>query len=305
MVKLEPIHLNFLLGGRHMFSFLFLGYVYPKFFTDTPGALTKAIGDAIPQGTDVALMKDRPVARELPKLTKTSGVLQYVPSQNSRYYVDIANDVPACFERRSAKKRRELVRKLRKFEEACGAEPVIREYRLPGEMADFHRLAREVSVRTTQDYLIKGFADTEKFRRDLVQFAEQDGVRGYILFHGERPVAFEYCRIYDDVLAGDMCGYDPEFAKWSPGAVLLYAVLLKLYREGRFRLLDFGPGYAPYKESIATGAVLCADVFYFRETLPHVAAVMMHSAFLSVCRLGAKTLDLMGLRHRVRLPRNE
>jgi hypothetical protein len=41
MIKLDPIHLNFLFGSRHIFSFFFLGYVYPKFFTDTPGALTK------------------------------------------------------------------------------------------------------------------------------------------------------------------------------------------------------------------------------------------------------------------------
>ncbi|HXE12234.1 MAG TPA: GNAT family N-acetyltransferase [Bryobacteraceae bacterium] len=303
MIKLEPIHLNFLFGSRHIFSFFFLGYVYPKFFTDTPSALTKTIEDAIPCGTDVALMMDRPVSRELPKLTKTSNVLQYVPRQNPRYYIDITNDVPACFARPSAKSRRELARKLRKFEEACGDLPVVREYRLPGEMPAFHRLVREVSLKTTHGHLIRRFAGTEKFQRDLIQMAEQRGVRGYILFHGERPVAFEYCRILGDVLTGEMCGYDPEFAKWSPGAVLLYALLRKASQEGEFRLFDFGPGYAPYKELIATGEVLCADVFYFRQTIPHLAAVTTHSAFLSACRFGAKVLELMGLRSRGTYPR--
>jgi CelD/BcsL family acetyltransferase involved in cellulose biosynthesis len=248
-------------------------------------------------------MADRPVARKLPKLTKNSGVLQYVPSQNPRYYIDITNDVPACFEKPSAKSRRELARKLRRFEEACGDAPAIREYRLPSEMPGFHRLVREVSLRTARDYLIRGFAGTEEFRDKLVHLAEQRSIRGYILFSGERPVAFEYCRASGDVLTGEMCGYDPEFAKWSPGAVLLYALLQKASQEGEFRLFDFGPGYAPYKELIATGVVPCADVFYFRETLPHLAAVMMHSAFLSGCHVGAKVLERMGLRRRGIYPR--
>src|SRR5439155_2345862 len=115
----------------------------------------------------------------------------------------------------SAKSRSTLRRKVRRFTAAPGAR--LREYRAPQEMDEFFRLARALSRKTYQEALYdKGLPASDGFRQRLLAMAGEDGVRGYILFLHDRPIAYLYCPAHDGVLLYENLGYDPEAAALSP-----------------------------------------------------------------------------------------
>jgi CelD/BcsL family acetyltransferase involved in cellulose biosynthesis len=44
-----------------------------------------------------------------------------------------------------------------------------------------------------------------------------------------------------------LLGHDPAFGQFSPGTVLLFLILERLFAERRFRVFDFGGMAAEYK----------------------------------------------------------
>lgn len=66
--------------------------------------------------------------------------------------------------------------------------------------------------------------------------------RGYVLFHEQKPVAYALCRGNHEQFTYTHVGYDQKYAKWSPGTVLLYLLLERLFAEHRHERLDLGEG---------------------------------------------------------------
>jgi CelD/BcsL family acetyltransferase involved in cellulose biosynthesis len=95
-------------------------------------------------------------------------------------------------------------------------------------------------------------------------------------------------------------GYDTRFHKYSPGSVLLYVIIQKIFAEGTFKYLDFGEDGSWYKEFWSTGVVRCARGYYFPMVIPIISAVLMHVASNAVSDLLGTVLATFGLRHTVR-----
>jgi len=256
--------------------------------------------DRLDPGADALFLPSRPVLGRLPTLHGTPNIIRYVPAQYSRYYIDIAGDFQSWLQGLSHQCQRELRRKLRRFAESSGAAPLLREYRSPREMTEFHRVARAVSARSYQERLGTGLPATKEFLDELIALADAEGARGFILFHRDRPVAYELCQADGDCLSGEYCGYDPEFRRLSPGVVLLYCVLERLFAERDFRIFDFGRGEAAYKATFATGSTFCADIYYFRRTGANLFLVCAHRAVRAVWSAIAKMLEFFGIKRRLR-----
>jgi len=274
------------------------GSVLCQDFTSVPPA--PAMSVKLDPDSQVLLMRARPLPARLPLLDLTRDTIRYVPVQYLRHYVDLSGGFAAYVRKFSRRSRSELQRKVRRFSEDSKASPVWREYRCPAEMPEFHRLARQVSERSFQARLGVGLPVTEEFRSQLAARAAQDSVRGFILFHGNRPAAYELCHANGGCLTGEHCGYDPEFARLSPGTVLLYCVLEHLFAQQSFARLDFGAGDAEYKASFATGSVLCGDIYYFRKSRKNFCLVAAHCALRGAWWCAAKTLDFVRLRRRLK-----
>jgi hypothetical protein len=296
----DDIKLPFVVAGKSLFTFRLRGRILARTFDPAPGSLPDPAESVFSDGRDIVFIQARPLPEPLPRLSFGRRTVRYVTTQYRRHYVDLRNDVPSCFERRSAAARRTLRRSIHQFEREFAGQPIFREYKHPGEMVEFHALAHKLSILTGRGR--KALPGDAAFQQELVRLAERDAVRGFILFSGDIPVAFDLCRVRGDYVSGDMCGYDSEYAKWSPGSVLRYCVLNRLAEEGRFTLLDLGPGEARYKESIATGSVLCANVFYFRSKLRYLGIVGFHLALTATSRAIVELLDAMHLRQRLKAP---
>jgi CelD/BcsL family acetyltransferase involved in cellulose biosynthesis len=164
-------------------------------------------------------------------------------------------------------------------------------------MSEFHRLARQISSLTYQEKLCDaGMPHSAEFIEQLQERAGVDGVRGYVLFDGARPVAFQYSTVWQDTLAGERQGYDPAYRHFAPGHVLFLLVVRHGFETHRFRYFDLGRGEFDYKETFATGYTRCADIYYFERTVRNAMLVLGHTALDLFWCASARILDALGLR---------
>jgi Acetyltransferase (GNAT) domain len=247
------------------------------------------------------VIRSFPAPSPLPRLAVVGKHLRYVPVQYPRYYVEFKGSFEEYLKRFSPKSRYNLARSVRKLAEFDGGRIDWREYRQPEEMAEFHLLADALSKRTYQEKVLhEGFASRAGSPENLRMLAQTGAVRGYILFAAGQAIAYVFCRCCLDTLLYDAIGYDPLLHKYSPGSVLLYVLIEKMFAEQAFKYLDFGEGGSWYKEHWSTGAARCARAYYFPMAVPIVSAVMMHMTANAISDLLGKGLQTVGLRDKLR-----
>ena len=192
---------------------------------------------------------------------------------------------------------------MRKFARV-GSTP-FREYRSAKEIRAFYDSALTVSRQSFQKRIGHGLPEDPGFLAKLIRLAEQDKVRGYLLFYDDRPAAFNLCYVNGDWLTGELCGYDPSLSHLSPGNALIGSILERLFEEQDFRMLDLGTGDADYKAFFATGSVPCTDVYYFPRTLKNIALVIAHWATAVLWQWTTRMLDALHVKDRLKkLARN-
>jgi CelD/BcsL family acetyltransferase involved in cellulose biosynthesis len=297
---LQP--LQFMLGGYCLAEVNVPGVTLDISFTK----LTTNIADTLPPWDEfssdvrVAVVSGQPIEKDLPALVFQTSSIRYVTVNENRYYIDLGGTFAAYLEKFSSKSRANLRKSVRKFTEFCGGQIRFREFQSATEMAEFFQFASEVSRKTYQERIGQGLPRSDTFRERAVSLANADAVRGYILFHGERPVAYIFCDAQDESLIYEHLGYDPAFREWSPGRVLLYLMLERLFAEQRFRFLDFGGTEHEYKKFFSTGSMRCARIHYFRRTWRNLLLVLSHSLVIRISRVGGELLELLRLKDSVK-----
>jgi len=93
-----------------------------------------------------------------------------------------------------------------------------------------------------------------KFVRDLA-VTKSDDCSGLIsvLYAGERPIAILLSLRRNQTLSTWFPGYDPDFARFSPGMIMWLAVAEEAARQGVTRI-DFGYGEDSYKSRLANAS---------------------------------------------------
>lgn len=304
-VRARTVHLKYHLGEVPLFSVGFELAVLSTHFTRLSQRPEETL-EAVRTGTrerDGILLRSHPIDQRLPRIgrARDHDLLRYVPSQYERRYIDFEGTFEDYLKRFSSKSRSTLRRKVRKFAKLCGGEPRWRTYRTPAETEEFYRLAREVSRKTYQERLLDaGLPETDEFRKEMLEGAERDETRGYLLFHEEKPVAYLHCPIHDGVVFYGYLGYDPEYAKWSPGTVLQHLALEQLFQEPDLKMFDFTEGEGAHKSFFSTHGVLCADIYYLQRTLRNRFLVRLHAVLDAFSRATVRLLDRLGLKERIK-----
>lgn len=244
-----------------------------------------------------ALFRSQPVSGILPRLSWVGRYIQYVPTQFPRYYIDLEMGLDAYQNKFSSKSRSTLKRKLRKFAEISGGEIHWSEHKSPDEMEEFYRLAREVSEKTYQEKLLDaGLPIGEQFHFEMKALARQGRVRAYLLFHDNKPVAYLYCPINNGALLYAYLGYLPEYAKWSPGTVLQWLALERLFAEGDCRIFDFTGGDGEHKKYFATGKWDCADIYLLKKNPYNYIVVVTHACINLISERIGLLLEKSGIK---------
>lgn len=257
--------------------------------------------EGIPERVEVGLLRSCPLHEPLAQFALLPDLIRYAPFQYRRYYIDLSGSFQSYLGKFSGKSRSTLQRKIRKFAEFSGGAVCFREYKTPEEVAELHRLGREISKKTYQERLLDaGLPDGDEYRRRLAEMASLDRLRGYVLFEKQEPIAYLVCPVRDGVLIYDHLGYDSAFAKWSPGTILQYLALERIFSEKKFRLFDFTEGGGPHKEFFATGSVFCGDIYYFRKSLRNLSLLYSHAGLESISRSVVKVLGRLHLKSSIK-----
>lgn len=304
--RVQPVELAYRIGEISLFSAGFTMSVLDAHFTGLDGGRGPDVwrDRLATEASDVEgiLLRSHPVEHALPRLSWSAAAARYVPRQYLRYHVALTGTFEEYLQRFSAKSRSTLQRKVRRFMHASGGSVHWREFRAPEEMADFHRLARQVARLTYQDTLLHtALPEDDGFVQTMLKRAGERMVMGFILFIHDRPVAY----LYSPMLPGGIVlyqyvGYDPAFAEWSPGTVLQYVVLERCFRDDALTLFDFTEGEGPQKAFFATASTRCADVYYFRRRPRAVTLILLHAMLESAITQVGGGLARLGLKRQLK-----
>jgi hypothetical protein len=122
-------------------------------------------------------------------------------------------------------------------------------------------------------------SDSDVARRTMEDLVERGLLRAYLLFSGEEPLAFSVAHQYRGVVNSQEMGYHQDFAKYSPGKVLLYLIIRDLHADGSVRLLNFGMGDAEYKRWFADIERTESSWLLLRRSLRNRLLTRSHAAF--------------------------
>lgn len=301
--KIRPINFPYRVGSIRL-AYLSLPFaVLDRHFINLQGDPSDIAPPLERWGEDVlgGLIMSHPVSGPLPRVTVLPGAIRYVPKLQSRYYIDLETTFDTYLDHFTAKTRSTLRRKMRRFSERSGGNVDVREYRAPEEMREFHRAARSVAVNTYQEHLLhNAIPQDEAFVAHLEELAKAGLVRGYILSLDGRPVAYLYCPIWQGAVIYETLGHDPAYHELSPGTVLQYHVLERLFAERAFKIFDFTEGEGQHKSMFATHKIDCVDLFYFRKNTRSVSIISGHYACAELTRNASVMLDRFELRDRAR-----
>jgi len=87
-----------------------------------------------------------------------------------------------------------------------------------------------------------------------------------LVWVGERPVAFAYAQLYKGIALFMTPGYDPEFARFHVGEYATVRLIALLIKRQNVRVLDYGLGYAQYKQTLGTGCQMEGHVRIFASS---------------------------------------
>jgi CelD/BcsL family acetyltransferase involved in cellulose biosynthesis len=229
-----------------------------------------------------------PVGKHFATMCFDRGALRYAARYGDRYVVDFQGSFAEYMKKFSKKSRGNLQRAAKKFEKGTASIAAVLEFRSPSEMIAFRDIAVAISGASYKSDLGWGFPEDESFAREIELDAVAGRMRGYVLMSGRQPAAYVFCRIDHDVIVYNHIGYDEKFAQSSPGTVLLFLMLQRLFKEDEFRLLDFGgTEYYAYKEFFSTRAISCARLFWFRPRLAEIALFGAHWAVMATWRFAS------------------
>ncbi len=252
-------------------------------------------------GEDGVYLRSQPIPTNLPALERMPRTIRYVIKRYDRHFIDLSGTFEAYLAKFSPKSRQTLQRKARKFHECFGAVDV-REYRTAAELETFYAAARAISVRTYQEKLYSaGLPTDEAFQEEMRRMAAADRVRAYLLFADGRPVSYLYC---PDEGGGRLSyrhlGYDPGYARHSPGSVLQVAVLERLFAEGRHAVFDFTEGDGEHKRFFSTHRIHCGNVLFLKPRTMLLALVHGHHAVSALERGLYRIAERVGIRARLK-----
>ncbi|MCL2767252.1 MAG: GNAT family N-acetyltransferase [Synergistaceae bacterium] len=303
-MRCKQIPLRFMLGEKPLFTVRFQMLALKSSLDEIVEQKNELYISAqtLPVEVDGAIARSHPISDgKQPRLCYVEGCLRYARSIYDRYYIDLSGSFEDYCRKFSSKTRSSLSRKVRKFRDASDGVLDFREYHTPQQLEEFYPIARRLSACGYQERLLHlGLPSSSEFQAEMRRLAQADSVRAYLLFSRDKPAAYLYSPIRNGIVMYDHLGYDQAMAGLSPGTVLQYLALEKLFGEHRWRLFDFTEGEGAHKALFSTGNVRCADLYYFRPTLRNKSWVILHAGMESLSRGIVSALDKTGFKSRIK-----
>ncbi|MEM6857488.1 MAG: GNAT family N-acetyltransferase [Pseudomonadota bacterium] len=285
----NPVAIDFIIGSRRLLS-------VPRRLATWSFSLEQALsGDPAdtppPQaGPDGFRVLSAPLPL-IPAITaQFPGHLIGARQDYPRHYIAMSGSFTDYMARFSGKTRSTLRRKARKLESEVGPRLAITEHRTLAEVERFLERAAPLSAMTYQARLLDaGLPDDPAARRTMLTLAEADRIRCFLLEASEGPIAYLALPVHGSTLVYAHLGYDPQWARLSPGTVLQMHALERLFAEQRFTHFDFTEGDGAHKAMFGTDQIECASFALLTPTLANRSLITARRLF-DASTAGAKGL---------------
>jgi CelD/BcsL family acetyltransferase involved in cellulose biosynthesis len=230
----------------------------------------------------------------------------YVPTPPSAHWlIRLPESFEAYVSKFGGKTRRKLTYAARKLEQEAGGAIHVECIRAREDVPRFVRAVQTLSERSWQGTRLGQVVRATSEQIDALSLqAERGWLRSYLLSCKGEPVAFVLGSQEGGVYYYERIGYDPKWADFSPGKVLLLRLLEDLFKPHtgaeRPRWLDFGSGDSEYKQLFGNEQYAEAHVYLVRKTPYMTAALSVHAGLNRVESTARKLLVRYGLREKVR-----
>lgn len=229
--------------------------------------LSEALPAAPPSGPDGVRVLSAPTHRLAEVTARYPGYVAGGRQDYRRHYIDMSGSFADYMAGFSGKTRATLRRKAKRLAEETGGYTVTA-HRTPAEVEAFLTAALPLSARTYQARLLDaGLPDDPTSRRAMLEAAEADRMRCLLLSANGNAIAYLALPVAGRTLIYAHLGYDPAFARLSPGTVLQIEALEQLFGEGRFGWFDFTEGDGAHKELFGTHHLVCSSLMLLEPTL--------------------------------------
>jgi hypothetical protein len=244
-----------------------------------------------------------PIKEKMPTISFRNGFICYLENRSRHFFLKIEENFEEYQRKYISPNSLATIRyEVRRYDKNFNAGNNIKEYQTMEEFKVFLSLARKISRKTWQERVLHaGLLTEKKEREDWLSLAGQGLARGYLLFAGDKPIAYAVCVIEnEDVIVYRKIGFNPAYRKWSPGTVLFFKMLEQIFKENRFSLLDFMGGDAEHKRKFANDSILCANIYCFRRSISNLFLIFVHRG-LNIVSFGLKwVMEKIGIRSRIK-----
>jgi len=172
-----------------------------------------------------------------------------------------------------------------------------------GQVEAFLADAESVSRKTYQWNVGQRVIDDESSRRSLQDRARRGELRCYSLAMNGQACAFMRGKLVGGVFEFETAGFDPQFGKASPGAVLLMWAVRDLIESSACTVFDFGSGGddVGYKARFGNESHLCVALQIGRRSNPYTMLLFaLQKALFMVLNLADRVLGKGALRARLK-----
>jgi hypothetical protein len=278
--RLEHTRMNLRIGYLNLFkararsiTFIYQGFLGETSPRNAELLLAEIIHSLNTKEADAAFLSnvslDSPLyglGRKLPGFLERDHAL----TANMHRSMPLPGSAEEVYRGLSGKVRKNLKWQAKKLVNDFSGTARIRTFRETAELEEMIRDIEQVAKKTYQRGLAVGFIDSAETRERLRLEAEKGWLRSFVLYVADKPCAFWKGTLYQETFYSDSMGYDPDYAKYSPGMYLIMKVIedfCEAKHEERPRRIDFGFGDAQYKAVLADREWHESSVYMFAPTL--------------------------------------
>lgn len=176
-------------------------------------------------------------------------------------------DTIEAFLAKRPKKHRYWLRRVRKvFDAQFEGKVKYAIFQTPQDVELFCIAAESVARKTYQRGLGAGFIDNEENRKRLALMARNGWLKSYVVFVENKPLAFWCGERMGDTFYLTWTGFDPSYRKYEVGTILFLEMVDDLLSWG-IKEMDYGLGWAQYKERFGDACLLDQDVIIYAPTI--------------------------------------
>lgn len=196
----------------------------------------------------------------------------------------VPGDADATLASLSRKRRYQLRREERLLREAFDVTVDVEEL---SQSTDVPTAIARMSAITNTSYkqaIGAGVRDTPRWHALLTQAASSGWMRAWFLMAGETPIAYVLGTVVEDQCTIECMGYEPAYARLSPGKMLLHQVIRGLASRGQVRRVDYGLGDATYKRVLGSASHADVTLHLFGRSLRARATRLEHAGVTAAAR---------------------